>query len=205
MSRGNGEDNSGDTGSQQNGGVGYNASQMITYTWNDNSSDTYNWVSDLAPPTDEWSFVAVTIQPDMAVVYLANTNSGLQSATNNILQMLQSFGNGWQIGNDDCCGTPPVRTYNGSIDEVAIFPYTLSYAQVKQMYETALTGVLPTTQPTLTVGKSGTNVVITWSGGTLQSATVLTGPWANVPGNPTSPYTTAVTGRQQFFRAVVAP
>jgi hypothetical protein len=51
---------------------------------------------------------------------------------------------------------------------------------------------------------SGTKEVITWSPstGTLQSATVVTGPYTAIPG-ATSPYTNTVSAAQQYFRVKV--
>jgi len=57
----------------------------------------------------------------------------------------------------------------------------------------------PTSAPTLGVARSGSSLVLTWSGGsTLLQATNLLGPWTtNVN---TSPYTNIPTGSKMFFR-----
>jgi hypothetical protein len=57
---------------------------------------------------------------------------------------------------------------------------------------------------TLTILKSGTSEIITWvpSGGVLQSATNVAGPYADITGS-TSPYTITISGTQQFFRVKV--
>jgi hypothetical protein len=61
--------------------------------------------------------------------------------------------------------------------------------------------VLTVTPNILSIKLSGSNVIVSWSvpGGTLQSATSLTGPFTDITG-ATSPYTTPVTGAGQFFR-----
>ena len=58
-----------------------------------------------------------------------------------------------------------------------------------------------TTQPTVAIQKSGTNVIISWSSatGVLQSATSVSGPYTDVTG-ATSPYTAPAAGTLQFFR-----
>jgi hypothetical protein len=61
--------------------------------------------------------------------------------------------------------------------------------------------VLLLEQPTL----SGDQVTIRWSGGRLQHADDVTGPWIDVPGNPASPYVVNVTGTARKFYRVVAP
>lgn len=52
---------------------------------------------------------------------------------------------------------------------------------------------------TLSIQRSGDQVILNWSSGTLQSASVLTGPYSIVPG-ATSPYTNTAAGAQEFYR-----
>ena len=54
----------------------------------------------------------------------------------------------------------------------------------------------------LAIVSSGTNVLITWATGALQSATNVNGPYADVNG-ATSPYTDSVSGTGRFYRARV--
>ena len=55
---------------------------------------------------------------------------------------------------------------------------------------------------TLTIAPSGANVVLTWASGTLQQASDINGPYADVTGT-SSPYTVSTSGAQQFFRVRV--
>lgn len=55
------------------------------------------------------------------------------------------------------------------------------------------------TPPSLHIAQSGSNVVLTWTGGTLYQAGSLTGTWTPVVG-ATSPYTNAPTAPQMFYR-----
>jgi hypothetical protein len=74
------------------------------------------------------------------------------------------------------------------------FPNTANQVVAGRLFS-----VLGITTTTLSIVKDGTDVVVSWSGGgTLQSATQITGPWASLPN--TSPYRTAATGGQLFFR-----
>jgi hypothetical protein len=58
----------------------------------------------------------------------------------------------------------------------------------------------PLVQPKVAISGSRASVTMTWLPGTaLQSATSVTGPWADVPG-ATSPYTVVPTGTQKYFR-----
>jgi hypothetical protein len=55
---------------------------------------------------------------------------------------------------------------------------------------------------TLNIQNSGSDVIIAWPVGTLQSASQVAGPYSDVLG-ATSPYTNIVSGTQQFFRVKV--
>jgi hypothetical protein len=53
------------------------------------------------------------------------------------------------------------------------------------------------------IARSGTNITLTWTGGTLQYVDRLVPNntiWTNVPGNPTSPYTTNALQARRFYR-----
>lgn len=47
----------------------------------------------------------------------------------------------------------------------------------------------------------GNQIQITWSNGILQSATVVNGPYTDVPGNPSSPLLVSPTGQGTFYRS----
>ena len=54
------------------------------------------------------------------------------------------------------------------------------------------------------IARSGPNVVLTWTGGKLQYVDKLANGgtvWTNVPGSPTSPYTTNALQARRFYRA----
>lgn len=60
------------------------------------------------------------------------------------------------------------------------------------------TVVSPPGAPSISL--SGGQVQITWSNGTLQSSTNVTGPYVDVPGSPSSPYSVAPTEAAVFYR-----
>ncbi|MGH7973549.1 MAG: LamG-like jellyroll fold domain-containing protein, partial [Limisphaerales bacterium] len=126
------------------GGMDYNDSQMLGYSYGGNP-DTSSFRSSLIPPTNQWSLAVLSISPAAATLYLCNSN-GIQSATNMIPHFAARSANSWRIGND---ASDRGRTFNGRIDEVAIFSYALTDTQVKQLFTTATTGALPpVTSPT---------------------------------------------------------
>ncbi len=56
------------------------------------------------------------------------------------------------------------------------------------------------TQVTMQIQKSGSNVVIEWSNGTLESADAVTGPWSTVTGASAPSYTATPAGGAKFYR-----
>jgi hypothetical protein len=80
--------------------------------------------------------------------------------------------------------------WDGGMDEVAIYNYALSAAQVRNHFFNNVT---------LSIVKQGTNAVVTWPVGTLQRAGLVTGTYTNVTG-ATSPYTNAASGAAAYFR-----
>ncbi|MGA9777554.1 MAG: LamG-like jellyroll fold domain-containing protein [Verrucomicrobiia bacterium] len=80
--------------------------------------------------------------------------------------------------------------WDGGVEDVAVYNYVLSPQQMQNHF-------LNTTH--LTVVQYGTNVVVTWGAGTLQSATSVSGPYTNVSGTPTSPYTNSVSAASKLF------
>ena len=99
---------------------------------------------------------------------------------------------GWR---SDGSFSPPAgfNPFEGTIDDVAVYNKVLSPQQIQNH-------LLNTTH--LTIVSSGSNIVITWPVGTLQSSTNVIGPYTAV-GGATSPYTNTVTGKQKFFRVQV--
>jgi hypothetical protein len=95
----------------------------------------------------------------------------------------------------------------GQMDDVGIWTRGLSATEVSLIYQAGQNGqplssvIVPTPSqpPTLSVGQSGGNIVITYTG-VLQSSTVANGPYTDV-GGATSPYSTPATGAARFFRA----
>jgi hypothetical protein len=93
------------------------------------------------------------------------------------------------------------RFVAANIADASVFTYALTGAQVQGLY----TGVFVTAPNYITIGRSGSDVVLTWHSGILLEASSVTGPWTAVSG-ATSPYSVPVTaGGVQFFRVQVNP
>ncbi|MDB6064155.1 MAG: LamG domain protein jellyroll fold domain protein [Pedosphaera sp.] len=85
------------------------------------------------------------------------------------------------------------RQFNGGIDEVAIYNHALSANRVSAHYSAGLGGNTP-----ITISSSGATGTLTWSIGTLQEATAVTGPYIDVAA--TSPYTPPAGPSKKFYR-----
>jgi hypothetical protein len=94
-----------------------------------------------SPQLDIWSFVALTITPTNATLYLCyfdGTTTNVSRAVNTAANSLEAFSTGttWLGGSP----TDTSSIFNGSIDEVAVFGSALSDNQVLNLYFTAQGG-----------------------------------------------------------------
>jgi hypothetical protein len=85
------------------------------------------------------------------------------------------------------------NSFDGAIDDTAIYNYALTPQQVYSHYIVATK---------IAITESGKNVILTWPTGVLQQASTLTGTYTDV-GSATSPYTNSISGRQSYYRVRV--
>ncbi len=168
----------------------------LGYTWNQNS--TWSFSTYLFPPTNEWSLVALAIEPTEADIYLINS-AGVQTAVNPIAHDAEEFGVAWHIGNDAQDGGNGGRTFPGSIAAVSVYLSTLSSNQIVSLYDAGLQVAPPVTLNA--VPGPGRTLVLSWSQGSLLQATNLLGPW--VTNTAASPYSVAETNAQMFYKVRV--
>jgi hypothetical protein len=83
--------------------------------------------------------------------------------------------------------------FNGAIDDVAFYNKALTPDQVQAHYNATVK---------VGVTRSGNNVILSWPFGTLQSASIVTGTYTNMP-SATSPFTNAISQAPQFYRVKV--
>jgi len=167
-------------------GLGYYSNDRLGYKWNNDGSETWGFNSGLLIPTNIWSYVAVVVSPTNAILYLYNTN-GLLSATNAVAHNNMTWG-GSQANIRIGCDNSVATTFNGKIDEVAVFKRTLTSAEIIQ-----LTGVV-----NLQIAPVGGNLQLIWPYGTLLEAPDITGPWTT--NLNTSPYVVAPIDAKKFYR-----
>jgi hypothetical protein len=104
--------------------------------------------SSLTVPDNQWTFVALVLNPSNEVIYMA-TNSTLASATfTRIDAPLTVF------TNTALFGSSPYGSYNGGLDEVAIYNRALSPGEISNLVASA-TNLLPAVTLTTPVNGGG--------------------------------------------------
>jgi hypothetical protein len=168
---------------------------LLCYNWN-NDQRAWGWNSGMATPLNQWSFVALAIEPSQATLYVINTN-GRQIAINAMSHVNQAFGGLGTIGTD--IYSPVARVFNGLIDEVAIFDRTLSADEIQELYVNGFR--LPEIR--LTIDEpAGEDLIVRWPQGTLVEAPDPAGPWS-VVSNALSPYHIGPPAQKKFYRVLV--
>lgn len=110
--------------------LGVAANNTLTYVWNNNNAETWNWQGAPAIPQDTWALVAIAIEEEKATSYIYHRDNGkLDSAENEIVHIEQTVKN-LKFGWDECCGA---RYFKGIIDEVMIFERTLSANEIEDL------------------------------------------------------------------------
>ncbi len=163
----------------------------LRYTW---KGTQYAFASGLVLPTNQWAFVAASVTPDAAVLYMYDGTT-LTSATNVAAHgecVLDGFSYiGW-----DAAGGDLGRRWYGNVDEVMLFQRALTAVEIAGLYRGLPVNV------TLSITRNANSVTLTWPAGVLMEATSLAGPWSLV--NPaSSPYTVNIGAPPKFYRVQV--
>ncbi len=111
--------------------MGYHGdTDTLTYVYNDNAANTWDWKGSIKIPKDTWALVAVAVEKKKATAYAYTASTKkLEMAENEIEHIEQSFLN-FVFGKDDCCGS---RFYQGLLDEIMMFERTLDKAEILQL------------------------------------------------------------------------
>ena len=182
--------------------VGYNGSYKFSMLANGNMSfDIYSQIASIggyqfggglvttATPINDgnWHHVVAIRQGTNGFIYVDGVLAA--SASGSFVALLHSS-NLTYIGSDKRDNNQPLT---GDLDEVSLFNRALTSSEVASIAP----AVIP---PTLTIAPSGSDVIVTWSAGSLLEATSATGPWT-LNSSVTSPYTIPATNSTMFFKA----
>jgi hypothetical protein len=186
---------------------------------NESGELVFNWASLGAPSggggldtglalTDtNWTFVAMVVSTNEAILYMGTNNSLLVSSDMTGLDLPTSDAAGDTAGNyppglgriewpysEDGAGFG-YNTMTGTWSDVVIFNYVLSPSAITNLY---LSGV---GQAIYAAPDGLGNLIMQWNPAfTLQQANAVTGPWADVGGTPTPPYSVPITSGIKFYR-----
>jgi hypothetical protein len=101
----------------------------LRYHWSDDSR-TSGWDSGLQVPLERnWTFVALTVQPDQGVLFAGYKDSDLLSAINYLSHGPEEFDGTFYLGRDPSQD----RYFTGLIDDVQVFDFALSTEQIQQI------------------------------------------------------------------------
>ena len=111
--------------------MGYHGdTDTLTYVYNNNANNTWDWGGSIKIPKDTLALVAVAIEKKKATAYAYTAaTKKLEMAENKIDHIEQAFLN-FVFGKDDCCGS---RFYKGLLDEIMMFERTLDKAEILQL------------------------------------------------------------------------
>jgi hypothetical protein len=182
----------------------------LQFDWNGydaNGRNSINWNSGLSARGNSWTFVALVVEPTQATLYVGTNQFSLVSAASGPLMTangaftnsdsttigdtggLYPFGlgrNQWPWADDG--NGAPWATDGGTWSDVAIFYKSLTPPQIQNLY---LAGVGLAIQGT--PDGSG-NLILNWiPGSTLQEASSVAGPYTDVSGSPTPPYSVPIS------------
>jgi hypothetical protein len=152
----------GSSGYQLAGSGGSSPIDFLDYNWG-GSSSAYNFGDPVGFPTNRWGMAVCEITPLNAQFYLFGTNGLIGVATNNFNSQIESFYGGNEIGADPNGGV--TRILNGRMNELAVFNYNLTLAQLNALYQAATNGdgtfIAPQPQnATVAVGTASTGFTV---------------------------------------------
>jgi len=165
----------------------------LGFMWN--NGDFWYLGTSLNIPVNQWSLVALSLEPTDATLYVMNSSGTNAWSNTNTMNVLPWSGTAL-IG---CDNGDVSRVFNGYINEVAVFDRTLTGAELGQLYSAAVTAQSPVAPLAIQIQKSGANLQLTWSQGVLLEATNVVGPWST-NSSAVSPYIVTPTGPQMFYR-----
>jgi len=182
------------------------------YTWSRaNIPWQLGWVagSPVAPVLDQWVHWAVVYDGTNLTIY-RNGNQGPQggAATNTVTAALGYSGYTGAILLGSELAQPPGATWNGLLDDIAVFNTALTQTQINTVMSGDFSVFI--TRPPVSLNLSQGNAVLSWTamlpGYQLQSSPSLSSPqWTNaltapVQQGPVLTVTVPATAKTQFYR-----
>jgi hypothetical protein len=142
-------------------------------------------------PTNIWLFVAAVYDGANLMIYQGSETNAATLISNTAAGTNVNFGasGALYIGNRQ----DRQRSFDGWIDD---FRFYTGSADANFIETVRLQAITP---PAISIQRSGAQIVLSWTSGTLQTATNLLGPWADLTGT-NAPYSVSPVVPQQFYR-----
>lgn len=115
--------------------MGFGPNDTLTYVWNNNAQNTWDWKGGPSIPKEEWAMAAVAIEPTKATSYIYSDADGLKHGVNDIPHIVETVDK-LKFGWDECCGAD--RHFDGIIDEVMIYDRTLTEDDILKLATSGL-------------------------------------------------------------------
>jgi hypothetical protein len=120
-------------------GLSYDSTgTRLAYQW---AGNRVNFETGISIPENQWSLVALVVTPTNATLY-CGTNQSLRIAVDTVSQPVQTFAGNTMIGLD-VSGGESARTFNGAVDEVAIYDRALSESEITALFAAGVGTVIP--------------------------------------------------------------
>lgn len=113
----------------------------LRYCWQD-MPQTWDWNSGFVVPDDQWVFVALTVEPKQAALYMYD--GSMHSAVNNLDHPKEVFNEVVNMGLTFSYSLQKDMLFKGSIDDVRIYDFSMSKSQIEQLVRDP-SGQLPRT------------------------------------------------------------
>ncbi len=117
-----------DGGSGTRAGLMLRSTRELRYMWN--NGNFWSWGSGLTVPADQWVFVALTIEPTKATIYM-HDGTTLSSSSNTTSHNNEPFDGVTKLGSDRSQDT---RTFTGLMDDFRLYNRTLSETEIGDLY-----------------------------------------------------------------------
>lgn len=114
-------------------GLNFAVNNELRYHWD---GGKWSWSSGAYVPADEWSHVALVVEPGKATLYL-NGVPYVNTSSHNA----EAFDANIRLGNDPNSGS---RTFQGQLDEVCIWQRALSQNEIRELMHLTKEDLLPT-------------------------------------------------------------
>lgn len=196
--------------------VNGNTGGQLSYNWNANgigsspAGSSTPFQSGLIVPTNEWTFVALTIAPDgaSATLYKGSPGTGIQTSLDDTNATTDIIAGATGFAPKIVLGRSPYGFWDGTgfganniaFSDMAVFYSALPASTITNLY--VIGAGVP--HPRLTAVSDINNpgyIFVNWNFGTLQESTDVSGPYTDVAGPLTTPYYIPATDPQHFFRA----